>query len=347
MAKSKRYKTADEIKVGVIGYGGAFNMGKQHLEQMKQAGMTPVAVTEIDESRLAVASTDFPGIQTYTKVADMLKKSDVNLITIITPHNTHAKLALQCLHAGRHVVCEKPLAITTAECDKMIAAAKKNGVVLSTYHNRHWDGWIMQAVKEVVEQKAIGEVVRVEARMGGYSKPGDWWRTSKTVSGGILYDWGVHLLEYTLQLIDSEIVEVSGYAHKGFWGPQTKWGTDANEDEGYAVVRYKSGQWSTLRITNIDANLVPGQLEVTGTLGSYVIQFGTRTIHKVVDGETITSKAKNPKAEGYRLYQNIADHLTKGEKLIITPEWARRPIHILDLADQSARKGVAMKAKHK
>jgi predicted dehydrogenase len=134
------FKKAADIKVGCIGYGGAFNMGRAHLKEMQKAGMTPTAVAEIDASRLKVAETDFPGIQTYTDVAAMLRKSDVNLLAIITPHNTHAKLALQCLRAGRHVVAEKPLAITTAECDAMIVEARKRKLVLSTYHNRHWDG---------------------------------------------------------------------------------------------------------------------------------------------------------------------------------------------------------------
>ena len=122
----KRYKTAGAITCGVIGYGGAFNMGRAHLNEMKKAGMTPTAVCEIDPERLKVATQDFPGIETYSTAAEMLKKSKVQLLAIITPHNTHAKLALQCLKAGRHVVCEKPLAITTAECDAMIAAAKKS-----------------------------------------------------------------------------------------------------------------------------------------------------------------------------------------------------------------------------
>lgn len=210
------------LKVGVVGYGGAFNMGKAHLTEMQRAGMTPVAVAEIDPARLAVAQTDFSGIQTYPTLTAMLKKSDVNLVTLITPHNTHAKLGLEALRAGRHVVCEKPMAITTAECDALIATAKKKKVIVSTYHNRHWDGRILQAVKDVVQDRCIGEIVRVEAHMGQRSKPGDWWRSSKSISGGILYDWGVHLLEYSLQLIRSEIVEVTGFAKNGYWGPQTK-----------------------------------------------------------------------------------------------------------------------------
>ena len=342
----KKYKNASDIRVGVIGYGGAFNMGRGHLKEMEQAGMTPVAVCEVDAVRLKIAETEFPGIQTYSKVAEMLRKSDVNLITIITPHNTHAKLALQCLKAGRHVVCEKPLAITTAECDEMIAAAKKSGVVLSTYHNRHWDGWILRAVEQIKEKKVIGDIYRVDARMGARALPGDWWRTSRTNSGGILYDWGVHLLEYGLQLIDSDITEVAGFSKTGYWAPKTKWKNDTNEDEAEAVVRFLNGSWLTLNITSLDSNAKPGFLEITGTEGSYVMDWSGYTIHKR-DGQSYSLEqgAHYPNA-WEKFYGNIADHLTKGAKLVITPEWSRRPIHILDLAAQSAKKGRTLAAKY-
>ena len=343
----KRFKHPREVKVGTIGYGGAFNMGKAHLNEMKKAGMTPTCVAEIDESRLEVAAKDFPGIQTYSSVAKMLKDSDVDLLAIITPHNTHADLALQCLKAGKGVCCEKPFAITTAECDAMIAAARKRGLLLSTYHNRHWDGCILRAVQEIVKKKVIGEVIRIEAHMGGFGKPGDWWRTSKTISGGILYDWGVHLLEYSLQLMQSDLVEVAGFAKTGVWAPETKWKGDTNEDEGFAVVRFAGGKWLTLCISHIDSNPKRGWLEITGTKGTYVFEGGTYECTTHEDGQTVVHKGRNPDSEGWKHYQNIADHLVKGEKLIITGEWARRPIHILDLANQSAKKGTAVKAKYK
>jgi scyllo-inositol 2-dehydrogenase (NADP+) len=342
----KRYKRAGDIKVGVVGYGGAFNMGKVHLQEMQTAGMTPTAIAEIDPTRLAVGTKDFPNIETYSSLTEMLKKSAVDLVTIITPHNTHAKLALEALKAGRHVVCEKPMAITTAECDAMIATARKNGVVLSTYHNRHWDGPILNAVQHI-ESGMIGEVVRVEAHWGARSQPQDWWRTSKSISGGILYDWGVHLLEYSLQLIRSEITEVAGYAKNGYWESHTKWKNDCNEDEAFASVRFKSGQWLTLLITALESNPRRGFLDVTGTEGSYLLDWPSNEFHRQDGGQTTVHKFKNPAAEGWRFYQNVADHLTKGEKLVITAEWARRPIHILELAGQSAKKGAALKAKYK
>ena len=340
------FRKASEIKVGVLGYGGAFNMGRAHLGEMQRAGMTPVAVAEIDAERLEVAEADFPGIQTYPSLSAMLRKSDVNLIAIITPHNTHAKLAVQALKAGRHVVCEKPFAITTAECDGMIAAAKQSRVVVSTYHNRHWDGCILAAMKQV-KSGLIGEVHRVEAHMGNYGKPGDWWRSSKSISGGIMYDWGVHLLEYSLQILDSDIAEVSGFARSGFWAKQSTWKKDTNEDEGFAVVRFTNGKWLTLNMSSLESNPERSFLEVTGTLGSIILEWGFNEVITHDGADVIATRYANPESEGWRLYQNIADHLVKGRKLIITPEWARRPIHILDLAGRSARQGKALKARYK
>ncbi len=342
-----KFSSADKIKVGVIGYGGAFNMGKAHLGEMQKAGMTPVAVCEIDDARRQVAAADFPGIALYSNVTAMLKQSDVNLVVIITPHNTHAKLALQCLKAGRHVVCEKPLAITTAECDAMIREAKARRLVLSTYHNRHWDGWILDAVRLIIEEKVIGDVYRVDARMGQWGKPRDWWRTSCSISGGILYDWGVHLLEYALQIVRSDVTEVSGYSKRGFWADQTPWKADTNDDEGEITVRFKSGTWMSLNITHLDSNPKPGFIEFTGTLGSYVIDWKSREVITHEGGETVVRRATHSAGETWRFYQNVADHLTKGEKLVITPEWSRRPIHILDLGCKSAKQGKALKPKYK
>lgn len=346
----KNYKKPEDITIGVIGYGGAFNMGRKHLEEARKAGMTPVAVCELDPERLKVAETDFPGIGTYSSVEEMLERSQVELIIIITPHNTHAKLAVQCLEAGRHVISEKPLAITTEECDAMIAAAEKAGVMLSTYHNRHWDGCILEALDRIKNQKQIGDIYRIEAHMGGRREPREWWRDSKSISGGIQFDWGVHLLEYSLQLLDGEITEVSGFAKKGYWKDKSKWGDDANEDEGFLTARFSDGAWLTLSNTCLDVNpkgTDRGALEITGTEGSYILMMKDyQVITPTGDGMNVV-KGKNREGEQEKFYGNIADYLTGEAALVITPEWSRRPIHILDLAEKSVAAGRAMEAKYK
>ena len=187
----------------------------------------------------------------------------------------------------------------------------------------------------------------VESHHGGYGQPGDWWRSSKSISGGIMYDWGVHILEYALQLIRSDIVEVTGFASSGHWSKTAKWGEDTNEDEAQAVIRFSSGVWMSLRQSSIDPVALPGMLRITGTEGTYIMGGGDWEVIKKVDGENVSEKGDNPPAEHQQYYQNVADHLVKGTELIISAEWARRPIHILDLADKSAKAGKAIAATYK
>ncbi len=342
----KKYKKAQDIKLGVIGYGGSFNMGKIHLEAAMAAGMTPAAVCDLDPARAKEAEKHFPGISTYTDPAKMLKEADVELVIIITPHNTHAKLALQCLKAGKHVICEKPLAITTKECDAMIAEAKKNKLMLSTYHNRHWDGCILEAMKAFKAGK-IGDIVRLDIHMkGGF--PGKTWRSSKSISGGIMYDWGVHLLEYGLQLLGkAEIQDVRGFMKPCSNPAKAPWKNDTIEEEGFALVSFNTGQCLTISISQIDHNHADGFMTIIGTKATYAMGF---TDWKLISNKgevTVTEAGRNPKNEWPKYYQNIADFLSKGKELVITPEWSRRPIHILDLAEQSSKKGKTLPAKYK
>jgi hypothetical protein len=88
-------------------------------------------------------------------------------------------------------------------------------------------------------------------------------------------------------------------------------------------------------------------LEITGTKGTYIMNYSDWETIVPTDGRTVITKGKNPPSESWRFYQNLADHLVTGEKLVITPQWARRPIHILDLANRSAEKGMTLKAKYK
>ncbi len=334
----KRFKRASEIKVGAVGYGASFSIAKHHLNEMKRAGMTPVAVADIDASRLPVAKADFPEVETFLSATEMLAKSPVDLLAICTPHNVHAQLAIECLNAGRNVVTEKPFAITTAECDAMIAAARRHQVMLSTYHNRHWDGWIMNAV-EKIRGGMIGDVIRVEAHSCHYGCPRHWWRSSKTISGGILYDWGAHFLEYALQLLPGKMVEVTGFAHRGFWARSTPYGDDTNEDEVCAIVRFDNGQWLTLMMSSIDSTPRRGMLEVVGTRGTFIIKPDEWLATCQEDGCRVERSGPLPQGQSWQFYQNIANHLVNGEPLVITPEYARRPIHIMDLAGQSAAQG--------
>jgi predicted dehydrogenase len=327
-----------KIKVGTIGYGGAFNMGKHHINDLcKNEGFQPAAVCDLDPERVKIASTDFPGIETYTDVDTMLRKSDVELLVIILPHNVHAKVAIQCLSAGRHVVVEKPFAITVKECDDMIAMAKKKKVLLSTYHNRHWDSNILTIMKHLPK---IGRPFRWESSAVNYNEPREWWRSYKEVSGGIIYDWGAHFVEWMLQVMDYEMLEINGYMVKEVWKKFT------NEDEMEAVVRFKGNAVASHTASDITTQ-GKDQIRIVGTKGAIVATHGSVDVYtKEKTGRVKTSVPMEP-ARNADYYKNVHDHFFKGQKLIITPEWARRVIQVLDYAGVSARKGTGVKPKYK
>ncbi|MCG9896154.1 MAG: Gfo/Idh/MocA family oxidoreductase, partial [Fimbriimonadaceae bacterium] len=146
-----------KIRAGVIGYGGAFGMGKAHADQMIAAGFEFVAACDTDAARVEVAKADFPGIAGYTDYRDLLKDPNVDLVVVILPHNLHAPVAIEASETGKHVVVEKPMCIDTAEADAMIAAANKAGKMLSVYHNRRWDGFFM-TMRDLIEAGEIGSL---------------------------------------------------------------------------------------------------------------------------------------------------------------------------------------------
>ena len=326
------------IKAGVVGYGAAFNMGRHHLDAMRDhGGFVPWGVCDVQEERLKVARKEFPGIETYADLKDMLRKSDVELVAIVLPHHLHADAAVCCLNAGRHVVVEKPFALTVVECDRMIAAAKKNKVMLSAYHNRHWDANILTIMKHL---HRIGRPFRWESFMGGYRKPGPWWRSDKKMSGGIIFDWGAHFVEWMLQVMGGNMVEISGYGLKEVWSETT------NEDEVEAVVRFESNAVGSHTESSVAAAAKP-MIRICGTKGAIVATHSEVTVHWLSGKRGgMTHKVPMVRAANGRYYANVRDHLLDGEDLVITPALARRVIQVLEYACRSAIIGKAVRPKY-
>ncbi|MCF7854952.1 MAG: Gfo/Idh/MocA family oxidoreductase [Candidatus Pacebacteria bacterium] len=324
---------AKTVRVGVVGYGGAFNMGLAHLNSIvKNKGFEATAVCEIDPARLKVAEADFPGIHTFSSVDDMLAADAADLVIIITPHDTHAPLALQCLNAGLHVVCEKPLAITSEEVLAMVEAAKKNNVMLSTFHNRRWDG-DFEALRKLVKEGLIGDVFRIECGHYNYGEQKDWWRSNKDVSGGAIYDWGAHFTDWILNIVDDDIESVTGFQVKN-----PKWSRYTNEDHSECRIQFKNNCVATLTISFLSMEGRP-RWRVLGTKGSIVDAGGSFTVKALIKNREMETSVPYEESKWDSYYKNVADHLVKGKPLVITPESAARVICVLDAADTSAEKG--------
>jgi len=332
-----------QIRGAVIGYGGAFNMGRVHLSGMQDAGITPVAACDLDPARVAVAETDFPGLRTYTDVGALLADDGVDLITVITPHNTHAPLAIRALEAGKSVICEKPMCLTSQEATDMIAAARRSGVMLSVYHNRRHDGDFQALREAVVEKRLIGDVFSIQAGSAGYGHPGHWWRSEKAVSGGAFYDWGAHFLDWILNLMPGRrVVSVSGYFHKRVWHDVT------NEDHVQAVLRFDDGAHADLSFSQI-ASLPLPRWRIQGIEGGILDDGAVKdgmTLVRQVDGLRMQGEIRNKPSRPDRYYENIHAHLTDGTPLEVTPEQARRVIAVIEAAEKSSKTGQAEPVAH-
>ena len=324
----------ETIRCGVIGYGGAFNMGHRHLMSMKMnPGMEVAAVCEIDAGRRQVAQDEWPEARTYARVGDMLNSADLSLVAIITPHNTHGKLAVQCLQAGVGVVCEKPMAVTSQEVKAMIAAAKKSKVVLSTFHNRRWDGDFMTLRDLILEEKIIGRVFRVEAGSGGYGPQRDWWRADKKISGGAIYDWGAHFTDWILNIVPEPIDWVSGYQVKN-----PEWKQYTNEDHSEYTLKFKGGCTANLTITNLAMSSRP-RWRILGEKGAIEHIGGKFLVKTLVNGRQMNTEVAFAQSDWDAYYKNVYEHMLGKADLVITPESAARVIGVLEAANLSAGKG--------
>jgi len=153
--------TNTPIKCAVIGYGAAHNFGRAHGRWISATpNMEWVAVCDRDPQRLEIAKDEFPHLKTYTSVTELLDKADIDMVSVITPHYTHAPIALECIRAGKHVIVDKAMCIKVAEATEMIEEAKKNDVMLAVFHNRRHDG-NFRAIKEMVNSGRIGQVFHI------------------------------------------------------------------------------------------------------------------------------------------------------------------------------------------
>ncbi len=324
-----------KIGVGIIGYGGAFNMGKVHGEALNdQLGCKTVAVCDTDADRLKHAKAELgDSISTYTKYQDLLKDDKVDLVINILPHNLHAEVCIAASKAGKHVVTEKPFCLTLDEADAMIAAADEAGTMLSCFHNRRWDGDFQQMLA-LVQAGEIGDVYHADAATGGWHEPNNWWRSSKPISGGVLYDWGAHYIDWLLNLIPRRIESVSGLLHKHVWHNTT------NEDFAQVTIRFEGGITATLEQGQLVAVQRAGW-RILGTQGGLENDGpgGQVTLVKHKDGSKHEAKLDKWQPNWNSYYQNVANHLLMDEPLIVTADQARRTIGIFETAEKSHAQG--------
>ena len=192
------------IKFVIIGYGGMGSYHKKELmpnELVQVVGVYDIAQTAQDSAREA-------GLKVYDSLEHVLADETVEAVLIATPNDAHKTIAIAALHAGKHVICEKPVAMNFAELDDILAVAKETGNTFMVHQNRRWDPDFL-VIRDLYQTGQIGDLFQIESRVHGANGiPGDWREQAKH-GGGMLLDWGVHLIDQLLWLIDSPIKQMS------------------------------------------------------------------------------------------------------------------------------------------
>lgn len=190
------------LKIGIIGHGF---MGHEH-EKMLTAfdGIQVTAICDIDP---AVLSDVTEGIKVYQKAEELIADPDVETVLIAANNNQHKKLVIEAAEAGKDIICEKPVALSLEELDEMEEAVKKAGVHFTVHHQRRFDQ-DYRTIKAVFDSKTLGEPFLVKTMLYGYNGNMHDWHVIPEEGGGMLYDWGVHLIDQMLWMIPGKVTSV-------------------------------------------------------------------------------------------------------------------------------------------
>ena len=186
-------------RVGLVGFGG---MGKQHIKRIKESQYVEITgIFDIDSDK--DYSTISSKIKKYDSLSALLDDSTIEIVLIATPNDTHKTIAIQALQSGKHVISEKPVTLNTSELKEILTTAEKCGKKFTVHQNRRWDENFL-ITKKLLEEKKLGELLYVENRVQGSRGIPKDWRRNKNQGGGMLLDWGVHLIDRILFLFPNQ-----------------------------------------------------------------------------------------------------------------------------------------------
>ena len=243
------------LKVALLGYGYA---GKTlHAPLIKTtASMDLVAICSSDAAKVLA---DLPDVKVCATLKDLLRSTEVDVVVIATPNDTHFNLARQALLAGKHIVVDKPFTITATQAYELQALAEHKQCLLSVFHNRRWDADFL-TLRAVIASSQLGELKSLVSRFDRYRpEVRARWREQSGEGGGLWYDLGPHLLDQAVQLFGRPLALQAKF--------------EMQRQDAQAIDHFQV----TLRYPNMQVTLQAGMLVkeetprfvLTGTAGSY------------------------------------------------------------------------------
>ena len=277
-----------KLKVGIVGVG---RIGGNHAEEI--GGMPDkfelVACADHDPERLVKdVPEQLKNVAKYPSLEEMLKHPGLDMVTIAVRHPDHVPMAIQILEAGKIAVVEKPVATSVAEMEHLLAVAKKHPHKLFLRHNRRFEAPFIK-VRELMNSGLIGEVQYIKLyRSVGFCRRNDWM-TMTEFYGGLLSNWGPHLIDQALQLLDSPVVDL--------WADVRRVVSIGDGDDLFKILlKAKNGRLADIEVTG--ANTMPGrEMEIIGSRGPIVYSDGkikARYIDPSVELKDLKPHPENP-----------------------------------------------------
>lgn len=351
---------ASSIRVGIIGYGYAGEVIHAPLIQAA-SGLELVAVSSSRAERQKLAKSN--GLAAYGTAQELLADDSIDLVVIATPHDTHLPLTRAAAEVGKHIVCDKLMALDVAEAVAMREAAEGAGVSLSVFHNRRWDGDFLMARQAITgagpldDVPRIGELLGVKAWVHSAGAPSpEKWRASKSHGGGIFSDWGAHLIDQALLLHAASVETVSCVMQYRI--------PDIDVESGaHCVMQFGDGSVHHIE-TNVLYHEAAKGYEVWGTKGRLVIAgFDPAENELNVKVRGVERRAPDYRAQWYsgddptspRLldpppsgdwgayYENVAGHVLRGERLSVTADSVIAMMRLREAALRAAAEDIVVK----
>ena len=272
------------VRFGIIGVG---NMGSAHLNSFlsgKVTNGTVTAVADIDPAKLAAVQKNNPGTYAcYARAEDLLSRDDVDAVIVATPHYLHPDLSVAALHAGKHVIAEKPAGVYTKQVEKINTAAAKSDKLYTVMFNQRTNP-LYKKMRALVMDGAVGEIKRIHwqitdwYRSQSYYDSGSWRATWAGEGGGVLFNQCPHQLDL-LQWVTGMMPErVRAFCRFG------KWHDIEVEDDVTAYMEYGNGATGVFITGTADT---PGtnRFEILGTGGKLVCENNTLRVWRLETDE--------------------------------------------------------------
>jgi len=336
------------IKTVIVGYGWAGKAFHCYLVDLAPGLMLYGVVSGSEEKRRLIVEQGT--LKAFACIGEALADPEVQLIVLATPHSTHAGLAIQAMNAGKNVVTDKVMCLNLADCDRMLAAAEANGVLLSCFQNRRWDGDYL-TVRKLIADGVLGEVRWLEMAWQGFGCSRGW-RGQAAMGGGKLYDLGAHLIDQACMIFPEAIESVYCRMHRDH--------PDSDiESEALVVIAFAGGRTAVCDVSSMAAIAKP-RFCVHGSNGAYQ-KFGMDPQQDAMCAGDIDTAVEPPELYGVlsdgkteervptlagrwrSYYENIAAVLNDGAEPAVKLPELRRQIAVIDAAFASAATGEVVK----